>query len=347
MAPLVSEQELTSVFPEQWEREEAVTLAADAGATANSVSVTKPVGVDRDKDEDEGGPARLPGSLFPQFLSFPLEGSRQHRICPKCSRPFLVEFAQEHAEECNDNKPPKPADVSSSELTSSVKEVVSTAVHSSSDNSASVEDAVVNVKRRKTDSNTRDKDSKESRKPSKAAAAATSSSANPSNSSTTTKASSKRKGAVKVRAPVDVEKQCGVLLPNGQMCARSLTCKTHSMGSKRAVPGRSQPYDVLLAAYQKKNYARIQRQRLENAKSVQNEDENEGPVDSDHEADLVMNACAQSGRVPLEHRVVIPVRRRHSYFRARELVAAAFRHDERNMQVTGTILGRVIPFSVL
>jgi hypothetical protein len=61
-----------------------------------------------------------------------------------------------------------------------------------------------------------------------------------------------------ILGPVDVEKQCGVILPNGQPCARSLTCKSHSMGAKRAVPGRSLPYDMLLAAYQKKNQAKQQ-----------------------------------------------------------------------------------------
>ena len=64
--------------------------------------------------------------------------------------------------------------------------------------------------------------------------------------------------AAKPKGPVDVERQCGVTLPNGQQCARSLTCKSHSMGAKRAVPGRSLPYDMLLAAYQKKNQARQQ-----------------------------------------------------------------------------------------
>lgn len=62
----------------------------------------------------------------------------------------------------------------------------------------------------------------------------------------------------KPKGPVDVEKQCGVQLPNGGNCARSLTCKSHSMGAKRAVPGRSMPYDQLLAAYQKKNQAKQQ-----------------------------------------------------------------------------------------
>lgn len=63
----------------------------------------------------------------------------------------------------------------------------------------------------------------------------------------------------KPKGPVDVERQCGVPLPNGGFCARSLTCKSHSMGLKRAVPGRSLPYDMLLAQYQKKNQAKQQR----------------------------------------------------------------------------------------
>lgn len=50
--------------------------------------------------------------------------------------------------------------------------------------------------------------------------------------------------------PIDVETQCGVPLPNGGFCARSLACKRHSMASKRAVTGRSAPYDQLLAQYQ-------------------------------------------------------------------------------------------------
>lgn len=58
--------------------------------------------------------------------------------------------------------------------------------------------------------------------------------------------------------PVDVERQCGVIIKENVQCARSLTCKSHSMGAKRAVPGRSLPYDMLLAAYQKKNQAKQQ-----------------------------------------------------------------------------------------
>lgn len=48
---------------------------------------------------------------------------------------------------------------------------------------------------------------------------------------------------------VDVERQCGVPLPDGNPCARALTCKRHGLSSKRAVAGRSQPLDMLLDAY--------------------------------------------------------------------------------------------------
>jgi SAGA-associated factor 73 len=69
----------------------------------------------------------------------------------------------------------------------------------------------------------------------------------------------KSKGA-KPKGPVNVEMQCGVSLPNGGFCARSLTCKSHSMGLKRAVPGRSLPYDMLLQQYQKKSQAKQRRE---------------------------------------------------------------------------------------
>ncbi|KAG2192492.1 hypothetical protein INT46_003246 [Mucor plumbeus] len=67
----------------------------------------------------------------------------------------------------------------------------------------------------------------------------------------------KQKKTTKQKAPLDLDKQCGVIQgQNNLPCTRSLTCKSHSMGAKRAVEGRSQPYDVLLQAYQKKSIGR-------------------------------------------------------------------------------------------
>ncbi|KAI9311636.1 SCA7, zinc-binding domain-containing protein [Dichotomocladium elegans] len=74
----------------------------------------------------------------------------------------------------------------------------------------------------------------------------------------TKKEKQKQKGP-KPKPPLDLDKQCGVIQgPNNTPCTRSLTCKSHSMGAKRAVAGRSQPYDVLLSAYQKKAIGRPQ-----------------------------------------------------------------------------------------
>ncbi|KAF8636436.1 hypothetical protein AX17_003618 [Amanita inopinata Kibby_2008] len=57
----------------------------------------------------------------------------------------------------------------------------------------------------------------------------------------------------RMRGPVDYDKQCGVINDKNLPCSRSLTCKSHSMGAKRAVQGRSKPYDNLLLEWQRAN----------------------------------------------------------------------------------------------
>lgn len=92
----------------------------------------------------------------------------------------------------------------------------------------------------------------------------------------------------KPKGPVDVERQCGVITPNGAPCARSLTCKSHPMGLKRSVPGRSRPYDTLLAAYQKKNQAKQQKAALDANAPLHDSDEDAGAIDSDEETAAVL-----------------------------------------------------------
>ncbi|KAK9480583.1 SCA7, zinc-binding domain-containing protein [Lipomyces japonicus] len=131
------------------------------------------------------------------------------------------------------------------------------------------------------------------------------------------------KAAPKPKGPVDVERQCGVPLPNGGFCARSLTCKSHSMGAKRNVPGRSQPYDVLLAAYQKKNQmkqaALTSSQQLAEDMELAN-----GPVDSDEEVESVMEGVGKAFPLPIEKKVIMPVKMKTHFFRMREMFASAF-----------------------
>ncbi|KAK9377481.1 SCA7, zinc-binding domain-containing protein [Lipomyces chichibuensis] len=131
------------------------------------------------------------------------------------------------------------------------------------------------------------------------------------------------KAAPKPKGPVDVERQCGVPLPNGGFCARSLTCKSHSMGAKRNVPGRSQPYDVLLAAYQKKNQMK-QAALTSSAQLAEDMELGNGPVDSDEEVESVMAGVQKSFPVPIEKKVIMPIRIKNQFFRMREMFASAF-----------------------
>ncbi|KAF7971937.1 hypothetical protein HWV62_19385 [Athelia sp. TMB] len=55
------------------------------------------------------------------------------------------------------------------------------------------------------------------------------------------------------KGPVDYDKQCGVINDKNLPCSRSLTCKSHSMGAKRAVQGRSRHYDELLLEWNRAN----------------------------------------------------------------------------------------------
>ena len=138
-----------------------------------------------------------------------------------------------------------------------------------------------------------------------------------------TGATAKAKATAKPKGPVDVEKQCGVPLANGAMCARSLTCKSHAMGAKRAVPGRSLPYDKLLAQYQKKNQAKQQKAALASAAPLADDLRDAGPVDSDEERNAVMAALLRAAPRPLDVRPRVSVRARYSNVRLREMLAGA------------------------
>lgn len=143
-------------------------------------------------------------------------------------------------------------------------------------------------------------------------------------------AKKKKKGDNKAKparpkAPVDVEKQCGVELPQGGQCARSLTCKSHSMGAKRAVPGRSAPYDKLLMEYQRKNQAKLQKAQFDAAKPVEEDEVPTGPVDSEDEKDNVMGAISRSwGGRPIWNPTPVPLRNKYQHNRIKGMLQSAF-----------------------
>lgn len=148
----------------------------------------------------------------------------------------------------------------------------------------------------------------------------------------------KPKTQAKPKGPVDVEKQCGVPLPSGGFCARSLTCKTHSMGAKRAVMGRSAPYDLLLQQYQKRNQAKMAANNVLAAQRRENAQFNGGPdgeaedknassankvLDADEETHLVLEGLSKNYPVPLERKIMLPTRHRHRFLYMREAYANA------------------------
>lgn len=171
-----------------------------------------------------------------------------------------------------------------------------------------------------------DKDSKDKPPPTKKQkkAGANDSSAAPATTTSTTTSSTAKAKAAKPKGPVDVERQCGVPLANGAMCARSLTCKSHAMGAKRAVPGRSLPYDILLAQYQKKNQAKQQKAAMaSSAPLVEDMVENGAPVDSEEERDAVMAGVVRAAPRPLGWRALVGCRGRYQSVRLKELLAGA------------------------
>jgi len=155
---------------------------------------------------------------------------------------------------------------------------------------------------------------------------------------------------VKPKGPVDVEKQCGVILPNGAQCARSLTCKSHSMGAKRAVPGRSLPYDMLLAAYQKKNQARQQKAAIDaNAPALLDDEEDPalaGPIDSDEEMQAVMAGIARGlpRAQPLFSQPLISTRRKYQQNRIQQMLQESMQASaNRGVNMFAVLPDRPIP----
>lgn len=131
--------------------------------------------------------------------------------------------------------------------------------------------------------------------------------------------------ASKPKAPVDVERQCGVVLPQGGQCARSLTCKSHSMGAKRAVPGRSAPYDKLLMEYQRKNQAKVHKAAFDaNAPDPEDDALPSGPVDPQEETEQFMASIARNwGGQPLYQRPMVPQLKKYQKTRIKDMIKTA------------------------
>jgi SAGA-associated factor 73 len=103
------------------------------------------------------------------------------------------------------------------------------------------------------------------------------------------------------------------------------------MSAKRAVPGRSQPYDILLAQWQRKNQAKI----ATTQKPIQKEIED---VDSEEEVRLVMTGVMRRYSRPMEQKCIVGVKRRTRGMRMYEGLKVALLGAVHG--ITGSGIGR-------
>ncbi|KAG0051266.1 hypothetical protein BGZ83_003900 [Gryganskiella cystojenkinii] len=147
----------------------------------------------------------------------------------------------------------------------------------------------------------------------------------------------KVKPVARVKGPLDLDRQCGVIVaPGNTPCARSLTCKSHSMSSKRSVEGRSRPYDVLLQLIQKKP-APVKDEKSGRLESevplAEKEDVN---VDSDEEFNDLLDAVKSYEPQPLASRPMTYMRRRNNCLRIRDLFLDALKGPCRPILPSGS-----------
>ena len=110
------------------------------------------------------------------------------------------------------------------------------------------------------------------------------------------------------------------------------------MGAKRAVPGRSAPYDKLLAEYQRKNQAKLQKAQFDAAQPLEEDDVPTGPVDSEDEKDAVMGAIARHwGGAPIWNPTPVPLIAKYRHNRLRGMFQSAFGSKSSGRLVSGRV----------
>ncbi|ORE06991.1 SCA7-domain-containing protein, partial [Rhizopus microsporus var. microsporus] len=135
--------------------------------------------------------------------------------------------------------------------------------------------------------------------------------------------------------PLNLDRQCGVLIPpTNEPCTRAITCKIHSVGAKRAVAGRSQSFNDLIAVYQKKGIGRPQDLKivLEESREQENSQQ-ETDIDYDEETESVYIAVKEHKPQPLGERQVFYVQRKRKYFKIRDILLEAITPKSSQCQI--------------
>lgn len=152
----------------------------------------------------------------------------------------------------------------------------------------------------------------------------------------------------KASAVYNPDRNCGVPLPNGHPCMRSLTCKQHPMGAKRAVAARSAPYDVLLSNYHRQHQMKQAQLTANAAQAAQlksdQQQELEAQQNPEREVSQVFDGVSRAIFAPLavsDSLVSTPLR--VGRFRMREMLSSALL--PRRTPPTGSLLyGRSLAF---
>uniref|UniRef100_A0ABM5GGL2 Ataxin-7-like protein 1 isoform X1 n=1 Tax=Pogona vitticeps TaxID=103695 RepID=A0ABM5GGL2_9SAUR len=103
----------------------------------------------------------------------------------------------------------------------------------------------------------------------------------------------------------DPNKHCGVLdLESKKPCTRSLTCKTHSLNHRRAVPGRKKQFDILLAEHKARSREKEVAKEKEHPQSVRETHQNQSvPVQDPPSGASVNSAQESKGTSPAKSRL--------------------------------------------
>ena len=146
----------------------------------------------------------------------------------------------------------------------------------------------------------------------------------------------------KVKIALDFDRHCGVVASNGVPCTRSLTCKSHSISSKRAVPGRTKSYDELLASHLGREY-KPKEDRLASSQDAKRKSKHTGqsvqtdsgrPIVDDSDLDdpsMILEAFQVSKPAPLAMPMYSFARRRDAYSKIRNILIDALNYHNRAM----------------
>ncbi|ORY93612.1 SCA7, zinc-binding domain-domain-containing protein [Syncephalastrum racemosum] len=280
------------------------------------------------------------------FGTLPMEEDQVIVNCKQCTRPIYASSFQKHLETCGKGSKKPRAQVDNAETNKiSTKGFFTDDEEDEDDDDDDADDEDPIALRRQNTSTHKKKKRAETEESVDMSSLPTkrppSTNSERPEKKKTKKEKQKAKATPKQKAPLDLDKQCGVIQgPNNTPCTRSLTCKSHSMGAKRAVAGRSQPYDVLLSAYQKKAIGRPQTSGSDKkgitaqtakttTKSIKKfpttPAEAQAPteeqfVNSDEEVENVMQALKSKYCAPLAEKPFYFVKRRRQSYRLRDVL---------------------------